>query len=73
MAQQLTVLSALSETTSLVLNNYIKQLISCNSSVIISNSMFWTLLAPHAWKEMHILNKYILIYRFSDYYFGKKL
>lgn len=56
MAQQLTVLSALSE-TSLVLNNYIKQLISCNSSVIISNSMFWTLLAPHACKEMHILNQ----------------
>lgn len=56
MAQQLTVLSALSE-TSLVLNNYIKQLISCNSSVIISNGMFWTLLAPHACKEMHILNQ----------------
>lgn len=57
MAQQLTVLSALSETLSLVLNNYIKQLISCNSSVIISNGMFWTLLAPHACKEMHILNQ----------------
>lgn len=56
MAQQLTVLSALSETLSLVLNNYIRQLITCNSSVIISNGMFWTLLAPHACKKMHIHN-----------------
>lgn len=67
----MTVLSALSETPSLVLNNYVRQLITCNSSVIISNGMFWTLLAPHACKKCTYSIIYILIYRSSDYYFGK--